>query len=291
MIQWYSLALIAALFSATAAILEKKILFKQKALAMSTALAIFNLLLAIPFFFFISFASITSVSLGVLFFKSILGAFAFLFVMLGIKNLEISKALPLLVLTPGLVALFAFLILGESLTLLQILGLILLLIGTYVLQLKPKQKLFNTFKQALTSKGNHYIFFALILFTITSILDKALLKNFKLPINAFMGFQHLFLGIIFLVIIIFSKNTASLKPTFKQAGLMIFILAIITITYRYTQISAVKIAPVALVLALKRISVFFAVIIGGTLFKDHNLLIRILATIIMIAGAVLVIIF
>jgi drug/metabolite transporter (DMT)-like permease len=211
--------------------------------------------------------------------------------MLGIKNLELSKALPLLVLTPGLVAIGALIFLNESLTQLEILGMAFLLIGTYLLQLKQNQKFLDPFKNLTKTKGHRYIILALFLFTITSILDKAILKNFKVPINAFMGFQHLFLAIIFISFLIFSGKTKQIKSPIKNSFKIIFLLSIITIIYRYTQIQAVKIAPVALVLSIKRISVFFAVIIGGTLFQEHNLLKRIIATAIMIAGAVLIILF
>ncbi len=291
MIEWYLLALISALFSATASIFEKKVLFKEKALAFSTLFALFNFLLAIPFFFFINFQTLTSISLLVLFIKSVLGALAFLCVMLGIKNLELSNALPLLVLTPGLVAIGALIFLKEYLSSLEILGLILLLLGTYLLQLKQNQKFLSPFKTLIKTKGHQYILIALLLFTITSILDKALLKNFNLPVNAFMGFQHLFLAIIFITFLLLSKKPNNLNHTLKNSWKLVLIISVLTIIYRYTQIQAVKLAPVALVLSLKRISVFFAVVIGGKLFKEHNLLQRIIATAIMITGAVLVIVF
>ncbi|MBT3691274.1 EamA family transporter [Candidatus Woesearchaeota archaeon] len=289
MIEWYVLALVSALFSASAAIFEKKVLFKEKALAFSTALAIFNLVLAIPFFFFIDMSSVSSISLLVLFFKSILGAFAFLCVMLGIKNLEISNALPLLVLTPGFVAFFAFIFLKEVLSGIELIGMLLLLGGTYILQLKLNQKFLDPFRIFLKSKGHKYIIGALVLFTITSILDKALLKNFKLPVFAFMGFQHLFLAIVFIAIVLFSGKIKEVAKPLKNSWKWILPLAFLTITYRYAQIEAVKAASVALVLSLKRVSVFFAVLIGGSLFNDHSLLRRVLATAVLILGAIFII--
>ena len=62
----------------------------------------------------------------------------------------------------------------------------------------------------------------------------------------------------------------------------------LTIIYRYTQIEAVKIAPVALVLAVKRISIFFAAVIGGKIFKEHNLWIRAAAAAVIIIGTLLI---
>lgn len=288
MIDWYLLALISALFSATAAIVQKKILFKEKAINFATTLAIFNLILAIPFFFFIDFGTINLTNISVLFFKSILGAGAFLFVMRGIRSLELSSALPLLVLTPGLVAIFSFIILRETLNYQEIIGMVLLLVGTYILQLKEKQKIFDPFK-SLTKKGYINITIALILFTTTSILDKALLKKFGLPVNAFMGFQHLFFAIIFFIFLISLKESKNLRNTIKNSWTWILIVSTVTIIYRWTQILAVKEAPVALVLSMKRISVLFAVIIGGRIFKEKELWKKIICTIIILAGALLII--
>jgi drug/metabolite transporter (DMT)-like permease len=292
MIEWYYLSIIAAIFSATAAVLQKKVLFKEKALTFVTVLAIFNLILAIPFFFYIDVNSLNFLNLGVLFFKSFLGGIAFLFVMLGIKNLELSHALPMLVLTPGLVALFAFIILGESISALALLGMILLLLGTYMLQLGEHMKPSEPFKLFIRSKGHKYLIWALVLFTITSLLDKMLLKQFALPLNAFMGFQHLFHAVIFLVAVIIFGSFKDIKGAFKGNWKWIFLISAVTVIYRYAHLSAVKSASsVALALSMKRTAVFFAAVIGGRIFKEHDYKKRILATLIMVIGAILIIIF
>ena len=289
MIQWYVLSIASAFFSAVAAITQKKVLFKESALGFSAILAFFNLVLAIPFFLFTDFSSLTSAGLFVLLFKSFLGALAFLCVMLGIKNLEISRALPLLVLTPGLVALFAFIFLKEVLTKIEIFGMLLLIAGTYTLSLKKDEKIEEPIDKALDPRGHYYIILALVLFTITSVLDKAVLNNFKVPLNAFMGFQHLFFAGIFFLIVIFTGKTKSVKSSFSKSWKLILLISFFTITYRYAHLQAIKIAPVALALSIKRLSVFFAVVAGGTLFKEHNLVRKFVATVMMVAGTILVI--
>ncbi len=287
---WYGFALISALFSAAAAVFEKKTLFKEEALDFATLLALFNVVVSLPLIGFINFAHITTPSLLVLYGKTILGMFSFLLVMKGLKNLEISGALPLLVLTPGLVALFAYLILGESLTMLQIVGLIGLLIGTYILQVHHHDDLLAPFKFLVKSKGHRYILGALAIFTTTSILDKIILKNYKLAPNSFILFQHIFLAVNFLLFYwIKGRNSAQLKTVFRNSWKPILWVSLFTIIYRMSQIEAVKIGSVALVLALKRVSVFIAVVFGGKLFKDHYLTRKTIATLIMLAGAALVI--
>ena len=208
--------------------------------------------------------------------------------MLAIKNMELSGALPLLVLTPGLVALFAFLILGEALSNLEIIGMVLLLSGTYVLERRGKDFL-EPFKVFVRSKNHHYIIIALLIFTATSIMDKWLLRDFQLAPSAFIPFQHLFLAINFLLIVLFTEFNIlkKIKSHSKDIWGIVILVSLFTVGYRYFQIETVKIAPVALVLTVKRSSVFFATVIGGKLFNEHHLLRKAIATLIMIAGAVI----
>lgn len=285
---WFFLAFISALLSATAAVSQKKVLFSLSAFQFSFAVSFLSMIISIPFFFFIDFNTINLTNLAVLFLKSILGALAFLCVMMTIKELEISSALPLMVLTPGLVAFFAFFILGESLSLTEVIGMALLLIGTYMMETKNVEKIFTPFKVFFKSNKFRFIIYALLLFTTTSILDKILLSRYKLPPEAFMGFQHFFMAILFLFFSLFHKGKLQLNKFGKNLWLWILFIAIITVGYRYSQIEAIKIAPVALVLAVKRISVFLASVAGGKIFNEKNLLYKSIAIGIMVIGAIMI---
>jgi transporter family protein len=287
---WFLLASLSAVFSAVSTIFEKRSLFKMKALDFSFLVSIFGFLFSIPFFFQIDFGNLNPTSLAILFIKSILGAMAFLSVMMSLKNMEISRALPLLALSPGVVALFAFILLGESLSLQEIIGMGLLLVGTYILETKPVQTFFEPFHIFFRSKDYRYIILALLLFTATSIMDKLLLKQYKLPPIDFMAFQQLFFAIIFSVIFLFGlrEHSSEFKSIDKKLLLFVIAVALLTVGYRYTQIHAVKLAPVSLVLAVKRTSVFFAAIIGGKLFNEGNLVKKAIAAAIIIGGSMLI---
>ena len=111
-----------------------------------------------------------------------------------------------------------------------------------------------------------------------------------MPPNAFMAFQQLFYAIVIGAIYLFSSNIKRnpLASFDKKVWLWIILIAVLTAGYRFTQIKAIKIAPVSLVLSVKRISVFIAVVIGGRLFNEKNLLKKALATAIMVAGAIMI---
>ena len=287
---WFLLAFTSAAFSAAAAISQKKILFKIEALEFSYLLSIIILIFSIPFFFTVNYSETALINLLILYLKTIPGTLAFLFVMLSIKNLEISKALPLLALTPGLVAVFAFILIGDNLSFIEILGMVLLLAGTYLLETKPGQKIFDPFKVFVKSDKHHYVVYALLLFTATSIVDRWLLGRYKLTPGTFMGFQQLFFAVNFVIILfLLNKKPAEIiKSVSNDVWKWIILIAFLTVAYRFMEILAVKAAPVALVLSIKRISIFFAVLIGGRIFKEKNLALKATAAAVIISGAILI---
>lgn len=287
---WFFIALTSAFLSAFAAITQKKVLFNLGALEFSFLLSLVNLLFSIPFFFFIDYATINTFNLLILFIKSIIGVGAFFCVMLSLKNLEISNALPLLALTPGFVAIFAFILLGESLKMIEVLGLLFLIAGTFILESKNFKELFFPFSIFLKSKYHRFIILALLLFTASSILDKLLLIKLNLSPISLTAFQHIYFAILFSILYIFFRSKEVAAPvSMKKNNLgWIALISILTIGYRYTQIVAVSLASVALVLAIKRTSVFWATVIGGKLFNDKDLLKRSLAAILIVIGAILI---
>jgi len=210
--------------------------------------------------------------------------------MLSMKNLELSEALPLLAVSPALVAVLAFVFIGDNLRFGDWAGIFLIVAGTYILEIKKGAfEIFAPFKNIFRSAKYVYVLTAVVLFTITSLMDRVLLKGYKLPPYTFMAYQQLFYALIFVVIVLAKRKNLihPFKNMNREIWLMIFLVAIFTVIYRFTQIAAIKLAPVALVLAVKRISVLIAIIIGGKLFKEKNLVRRLIAALIILAGITL----
>jgi len=238
----------------------------------------------------IDYATINPSNLSILFIKSLIGVAAFLCAMTALKNLQISNALPLLALTPGFVAVFAFLLLGESLKTTEIAGLISLITGTYILESKNLKEILFPLNVFFKSKYHRYILTALFLFTASSIMDKLLLVKMNLSPISLTAFQHLFFAFLFTVIFYsYKKNREEIFSTFQKKDLgWIALISVFTIGYRYTQVVSISLASVALTLAVKRTSVLWATIIGGKIFKDSNLLKKTMAVLFILLGAVLI---
>jgi len=287
---WFAIALLSAFLSAFAAITQKKVLIKLEALEFSFLLSLVNLIFSIPLFFFIDYGTINSFNLTILLIKSVIGVGAFFCVMLALKNLEISNALPLLALTPGFIAVFAFILLGESLKSIEVVGLILLMSGIFILESGNGKKFLLPLTIFIKSKYHRFVILALLLFTASSILDKLLLIKLNLSPISLTAFQHIYFAIMFSIIyFFFRKKTKPLPQMVNKNNLgWIALISVLTIGYRYTQVVAIGLASVALVLAVKRTSVFWATIIGGKLFSDKDLLKRSIAAILILIGAILI---
>ena len=290
--EWYWLALISAMLSAFAAIMQKKVLGSISAIRFTVIVSIFIALFSTLLISKLDLSSAGTATVLILFSKSIINATAFLCIMYALKHLEISRALPLLASSPMLVAILAFIFLGESLSLFEICGMLLIVFGTYILELKKNEKLSDPFRVFIDSKYHRIILLALLLMSVSAVIDKLLLGKYKLPPVTFLILQNYFFLIIFfnywVIYKIRNKEVKLFSGIQKNAVIIIIIIAIVTIGYRWTQIESTKLAPVGLVISLKRLSVLFAVIIGAKLFKEENYLRKVIATALIVAGALMI---
>lgn len=210
--------------------------------------------------------------------------------MLSLKNLEISNALPLLALTPGFIAVFAFIFLGESLKSQEVIGLAVLITGSYLLESQKVKEIFYPFSVFIKSKYHRFVILALLLFTASSILDKLLLVKLNLSPVSLTAFQHIYFALLFSIVYFFFRKKSqpiTLSVSKNNFG-WIALISVLTIGYRFTQVAAIGLASVALVLAVKRTSVFWATIIGGKVFSDKDLLKRSIAAVLILIGVILV---
>lgn len=281
---WFALALISAFLSAASAIIQKQILSKNDVLKFCLWLSIFNFVLSLPFVVGTNVVGIKINSLIYIALSSLMGTGAFWLVMISIKKLQISEALPLLALTPAFLAIFAFIFIGDKLRLFDVTALFLLVLGTYLIESFSYNEMLKPFKVIFTTIKYLTVFAALFLFTFTGIIDKYLLGKPALLPAQLMLLRHFFIMINFLILyLVFDRNRIDLKNNSSFWKLTI-IVSLLTIGYRYTEFLSVKQAPVALVVAIKRISVLIAVILGGKMFNESRIGRKIIAVMLILMG-------
>lgn len=160
---WFIYAFLCALFLSASSVLEKRALRRVHAMDFAASLSIVQLICSVPFLFFFNFSELSGLLLLYIFISALFSAIAFFLVIKGTRHLEVSTVYPLLALSPGSTALLAFLVLGETLSRVQSLGIIFMVIGSYMLTIEPGKKILDPLKVFLQSRYIHLVLLSLML--------------------------------------------------------------------------------------------------------------------------------
>jgi drug/metabolite transporter (DMT)-like permease len=272
---WFLLATVSALLSAGAAVLQKKSLMQTRALPFAFVLSVFIMALSAVFLTGIDVLAVPGDVLLLLIAKSLIGGTAFLCVMMSLERGQISTVLPLMGLTPAVTAILSYFVAGELMTGTEWLGLGVMMAGLYLLEWTPERGETWTGRLRTILTERRLIILALLLFALSSVADKVLLSTHRTDPRVVLVYQHVIFCLLFGGMLVARKVPAGTVLAQAKAQLPWFlIIAVITIAYRYAQLEATRIAPVALVLAVKRTSIFYASLLGGKIFADDRLGIR-----------------
>lgn len=286
---WLAYILACALVAGIAAVLAKQTLKREHAMEYAATLALLNAIVAVPFWGLADLSTVTPTALVAIGVIGLVSAPAFLFLAKAIRHLPISESSPLLVAEPLIVLVLAILFLGESVSAVQLAGILILLAGAYVLESRRRARLLDPIR-VLNNRYAGYILLSLLLYAISSTLDKVVVSNLGVDRFAFIAIVHIILAVVLLAYLaIFYDGIAGVRHGLATAGWPLLLIAVLTVGYRFLGISAVQLEQVSIVLPLKRLSALFAVIVGGELFGEKHLVRKTLACLIMLAGAWLVV--
>lgn len=287
------LALLAGFFVALSDTLNKKFFSSVGHPYMMLARTIGTILFLIPGFLYLSLTKEASYEyinlelLSITFILLSLELIATVLYMRGIQISPLSLTLPFLSFTPVFVIVTGYLLLGEKVTLLGGLGIILIVIGSYVLNLPSlKNGILGPFKAIRYEKGSLLLLQVALIYSITSVLGKmGLLMTDPLW---FASFYFLLLGISGgLVTKIFFK--VKIIKFIKKSYEKILWVGLTQALMCYAHMVALYFLETAYMIALKRISILFAVIMGYFVFKEGYFKIRFLAVVLMFLGIVTIV--
>jgi uncharacterized membrane protein len=283
---WILLASCSAVLSAGAAVAQKRTLFRVDALAFSflVSAAVLALSLFVPFT--TDVLALPARALAVLGVKSVLGGVAFLLVMTALERNPISNALPLMGLTPAVTALLAQVVLHESLHRGEWIGLGLMLVGTWALEAGSRNAAPPPAAGAPASGRRRFMFGALLLFAISAVADRMLLGGMRVLPNVVLFYQHVVYCALFGgMLLVRRRSFAEVVRHGRAQWPLITAIAVLTLGYRFFQLEATRVGPVALVLAVKRTSIVYASFFGGRMFSEERLAPRLAgAALIVVAG-------
>lgn len=286
---WYLFALCSAIMFAVTGILNKKILLHEHALEFTASRSIILSMLALILVPWVDF-SISFMVHAIIAITALIVVAGVLFYMKSIRHGEISIIAPLMNISPLFLIVIAFFVLGEMPSTMQLIGIGLLAVGVYSLEVGTHHNDYLApIKEFLRSKVIHFLMFALIIFSITATLDKLIVTKHT-DVFTYLFFFTLYKTLFYLTLQTYRHGFREIINDFKKDGRLIITNGVTDFTGHILYMMAVAMpsAMIALVIAIKRTSSLFTTIFGGMLFHEKNLKIKITACTIMLMGAVLI---
>jgi uncharacterized membrane protein len=285
---WFLLALMTALFESLKDVFSKKSLKKTDEYIVVLSLSLFALPFLLPLLFFIEIPNLGNNFWWALVTLSILNIITTTLYIKAIKISDLSLTVPLLAFTPLFLLFTSPFMVGEFPTLTGLIGVILIVIGAYELNIKKqKQGYLEPFKALVKEKGPRLMLLVALIWSFSSNIDKIGIQNSS-PIFWVITTRILIASLMLIVVFFkskdkiyqISKNYKSLLPI----GLIISLILI-------TQMIAISLTLVSYVIAIKRTSIIFSVIFGFLIFKEKGIKERLIGSIIMVFGVLLIILF
>lgn len=287
MLAWYYFVLISSALMGTSTIIEKNTLKKEHAAAYSAAFTIVILPLSLIFIPFANF-NITLYEVLVIYLISLISASTYILSARAYRHGNISITSPLLSSLPVMfTVVFAFLFIGERLSIVQYASIAVLIIASYFMVFDTGKNVQDGYNK---SKYATILLFDSILMASGTILMKYL---FDLNVNifAFLILVEYFIAFNMVILMLFRYGGfGEIASNIKRYKVPILAIAVLTTLYRVTYYLAAAPASIGLVYTLRNsVYILVTVAIGGILFSERKLAFKtVLSAVIIVAAYALV---
>jgi uncharacterized membrane protein len=237
-----------------------------------------------PMFLYIDFGEITSEGVWLVALTLPLELLGYYLFLTSIKRSALSLTLPLLSFTPALTIVSASSLLDETIGSMGLVGVLLVTVGAYILNVDPSNfSVMGPVRAVVSDSGARRMLMVAVIWSITSALGKR-----GVIIFGALQFGYLItalIGIIFLVVG-FLRVRLMYAPWVLDGRIAVtFVIAAIVMSFQeVTHFLAVSMAPVAYMISVKRVSMVIGVIFGWRFFGEANILNRLAGALIMLAG-------
>ncbi len=282
---WLVFATLTAIFESLKDVASKRSLKNVDEYIVSWSLIIFTLALLLPLLFFMKIPPLGDQFYLALILDGSLNTLAMIMYVKAINSSDLSLTVPLITFTPLFLLLTSPLIVKEYPTFVQAMGIVMIVAGSYILNIKEKnQGYLAPFQGLLKQKGPQLMLGVAWLWSITSNVDKLGVQNSSPTFWAIANYS--FIALAMLPIMLYKsrrnfhqipKHLPSLVPIGLFHGLAVFF-----------QMRAIEMTMVAQVISVKRMSALISVFWGYLIFKEKGIKERATGAAMMILGVLLI---
>lgn len=282
---WLIYASLAALFASLRDLTSKRGLQDVDEYLITWAARFFALPLFIPLLFFSEIPELGS-DFAIAFLAAIaLQIISNILYFRALKLSDLSLAIPMISFTPLFLLVTSPLIVGEIPTLWDILGIIFIVSGSYLLNLNRQQHGYlEPFKALFREKGAQLMLVVAFLWSLLANLNKVGVQNSSPLFWAEMDFLALAPALFLIMLVKSPDSLKQIRPNLKYLlplglGQGLLLLCVL---------QAVSLTLVAHVVAVKRISILLSSFAGHLFFQESGLQERVPGAALMFAGVVIV---
>lgn len=287
---WVLWALLSAFMAATNDALTKRVLISHNEYLIGSL----RLLWSLPFFgcalLFVPFPGVDSTFFIAFFIALPLEVTAVVLYVKALKLSPLTLTLPFLSLSPVFLIVIPYLILGEKISLTGTVGVLMIAGGGYTLNIgEMKKGIMAPLRAIRREKGSVYMIGVALIYSVTATLGKMAIEHSS-PV--FFGVTYNAALAVALIPLALYKNrgnwrlwsrrtavTGSLIPGFCHAASIL------------SHMIAISLTQVAYMISVKRLSLLMGVLYGWLLFRETNIRERLVGTMLMVMGFVLIILF
>ena len=287
---WFILTTVAVFFVAIETIFEKKTLVIARTMEFSAMFAFGNALVSLPFLFVTDYSQINLFVIGMIVVSALPSAGATLLVFKTLKHNELSEAAPILALSPLVVTFMAFISLNEKISMMQLLGIMMIVGAMIFLELKNMKSRSGIFRKG---RGKYIFYVCLCLFLggVSTIFDRYILYRLGVNSLTYIVLTQLVIAMFYVIFFLLKpKFLSSLKENAAQSWKIIFLISVMTVAHRYMYASAIQVASgIGLVSAIYKLSALANVFSGGSFFEEKGIVRKGIACIVILVGTVLLV--
>lgn len=208
---------------------------------------------------------------------------ASLWVFAAVKDSPLSLTMPLQAFTPLAMLVPAWFLLGESPSWLGLSGIILIVMGSYVLNVDALQGggVLGPFRAMARERGPRFMLGAAILFGLAAVQGKdlALKSSILWSVAMFFTVNHL---VVLGIIAVRRPGGLARMAARARPGILVASLWVVHILSHYW---AIMLIDAAYMVAIKRLNGLVGVLLGGMLFREDKIRQRLIGAACMSAGA------
>ncbi|MCU0549342.1 MAG: DMT family transporter [Leptolyngbya sp. Prado105] len=285
---WLLFAILTAFFESLKDVSSKQSLRSLDVYIVAWTANIFAVMFLLPFLLIAGIPKIESPFWIALFIGGTLNVISFTLYIRALQIADLSLTVPLVTLTPLFLLITSPLIVHENPTVADAIGIFLIVIGSYVLNLQERKNgYFAPLKALLKNKGSRFMLMVAFIWSITSNFDKVGVVNSSPLLWSTALYAYLAVGMFPIALFNSRHKFKQIVPNLKPLMLIGFFHAI-AITF---QMIAITYTLVTQVIAIKRMSALISVLFGHFLFHERGLRERLTGAAVMVFGVIVMTLF